>query len=81
MPCEFKVKIMGKKGHSHWEYKSDHYLLFYSTYEPLSEDANRELVTEIAEAVGVNKSKVHLIHGVEDQHKVFMVPCKVIPCH
>lgn len=78
MACEFEVKILGKKGHSHWEYNGGNRLLFYSTYAPLSEDANRELITQLAEAVGINKSKIHLVHGVENELKLFKITDKDI---
>lgn len=72
MPCEFTVKIVGKKGHIHWEVNGGH-LHCYVTSEPLSEDANRELIKYIAESVGVSHSKVRLIHGVEDHTKTFKI--------
>lgn len=73
MPCEFEVKIAGKKQHVRWELDKAGRIQCYVTYEPLSEDANRELITHIAEALGINKSKVVLVHGVENEKKFFRI--------
>jgi len=73
MPYEFEVKILGKKNRLHWEMDTAGRIRCYVTVEPLSEDANRELITALAESIGVNKSKVELVHGVEDYTKVFKI--------
>lgn len=71
MPCEFDVKIVGKKGHVHWELDPHHegQLLCYLTHEPLTHDANLEIIEELAEAIGINKSKVRIVHGQERHTK------------
>lgn len=71
MACEFDVKLMGKKGHVHWELDPHHerQLLVYLQHEPLTHAANEQLITEIAEALGINKSKVRIVHGEEQWTK------------
>ncbi len=78
MPCDFEVKILGQKRKLHWELDGAGRVRCYVTHEPLSEDANKELIAAIAEAVGVNKSKVELVHGVEDHTKLFKITDKEI---
>jgi uncharacterized protein YggU (UPF0235/DUF167 family) len=68
MPCVFDVTIVGKKGHIHWELNSET-IHCYVTHEPLSEDANKEIIDQIARAVSLPHSKITLVHGPHDYTK------------
>ncbi len=70
MPCEFDVNVVKKAGHARWSYDEKHKRFECSlTHEPMSEDANKELIKIIAEACGVSLSKVVIVHGVHDYTK------------
>jgi uncharacterized protein YggU (UPF0235/DUF167 family) len=70
MPCEFDVFVTKKASHVRWTHDTKHNRLECSlTHEPMSEDANKELIHTIAEAVGVSLSKVVIVHGVHDYTK------------
>lgn len=73
MPCEFDVKIVEKKGQVRWELDHADRLQCHLTHPPLSEDANRELITSIAEALGVSHSKVRIVQGNNDHHKLIKI--------
>ncbi len=69
MPCEFDVTLLEKKGHVKWVLDHADRLQCHLTYEPLTEDANKELITVVAQAIGIPKSKVRIVHGRERYEK------------
>ena len=73
MPCEFDVKIVEKKNHVRWELDHADRLQCHLTHPALSEDANKELIATLAEAIGIPHSKVRIVQGDHDHHKLVKI--------
>lgn len=67
-PLIVEIEVVKDHNHHGWSIKHNGCLKIHHK-EPESRDANEYVVRTLAEALGMNHSHIHLVHGVESPLK------------